>query len=183
MPSIKPQWIASAVAACAVLVTFAFVQQDAGDGDEEPPTASATDSIVQPIAFPHDVHVDDYRMECQYCHYSAERSVDAGMPPVGTCIGCHQVVQGQDNPEEVAKIREYYDAGEPIPWVRVYKVSDHVRFPHMRHVNAGVECQFCHGQVEEMGVVEEVAQPLDMGWCVSCHVERGAARDCTVCHY
>ena len=87
---------------------------------------------------------------------------------------------------EIAKVREYYESGTPIPWKRIYKVRDHVKFPHMRHIAAGVTCQTCHGEVQEMGVLEEVAPEagdLRMGWCVSCHVERGASRDCTVCHY
>ncbi len=173
----------AAVAGVAVLGSLAFVQsQDGEQSGQEPPGADA-DTTVQPIAFPHDIHAGQYQMDCQYCHYSAERSVDAGMPPVATCMGCHQVVAGQNNPQEVAKIREYYNEGEAIPWVRIYKVADHVHFPHMRHVSAGVGCQTCHGEVQEMGVVEEVAQPLSMGWCVSCHRERGANYDCTACHY
>jgi len=150
--------------------------QAGADAQEAAPTQ-------QPIAFPHNVHVDDYQIDCQYCHYSAERSVDAGMPPVGTCMGCHTVIPGSQNPEEIETLREYYNEGEAIPWVRVYKVADHVHFPHLRHVSAGVDCTTCHGQVQEMGLVEEVAQPLSMGWCVSCHEEQGASRDCTVCHY
>lgn len=188
----------------AVLATLAlFLQQ----GDREPPQnglarvamaqeapsqeapaegaaeGAAGDTTQQPIAFPHDIHVTDYQIDCQYCHYSADRSVDAGMPPVGTCMGCHTVIPGSQNPDEVQTLRDFASRGEAIPWVRVYKVADHVHFPHMRHVTAGVECQFCHGQVQEMGVVEEVAQPLSMGWCVSCHEERAVSRDCTVCHY
>lgn len=183
----KTKVIVSLAGVVAVLASVAFVQQEGGeeapqeDAPQETPTAQAR--TEQPIAFPHDIHVAENQIDCQYCHYSAERSVDAGMPPVGTCMGCHTVIAGSENPEEVTALRAYADRGEAIPWVRVYKVADHVHFPHMRHVAAGVECQTCHGQVEEMGVVEELNQPLDMGWCVTCHEERGAARDCTVCHY
>ena len=93
------------------------------------------------------------------------------------------MVQGRNKPEEVAKIREYWNNQEPIEWVRIYKVSDHVKFPHMRHVNAEVDCTECHGQVQEIEIIEEVAQPLGMGWCITCHVEREVRRDCTVCHH
>jgi len=89
-------------------------------------------------------------------------------------------------PAEIQKLAGYAQRGEAIPWVRIYKTRDHVHFPHMRHVNAGVACQTCHGQVQEMGVLSERAPEwggLDMGWCVSCHVQMGAPRDCTVCHY
>ncbi len=83
---------------------------------------------------------------------------------------------------------DFWARREPIPWVRIYKVADHVKFPHMRHVakDAGaLECQECHGVVEEMDVIEEVEQPLKMGWCVECHrkPESDASVDCTVCHY
>lgn len=179
------RWTAAGIAGVLALALVAFAQAR-GDGADQEGGAepeSAPDTIVQPIAFPHDIHAGQYQIDCQYCHYSAERSVDAGMPPVSTCMGCHSVIPGSQNPEEVQKVRDYWNEREAIPWVRVYKVSDHVRFPHMRHVAAGVDCATCHGQVEEMGVVEEVAQPLDMGWCVSCHQEHGASTDCTSCHY
>lgn len=176
------KWTIPAAAALVVAGTLAFAQ---GQGEEaqQPDGEVATDTTVQPVAFPHDLHAGQYRIDCQYCHYSAARSVDAGMPPVATCMGCHQVVPGRNNPQEVAKVREYWQEREPIPWVRVYKVADHAHFPHMRHVSAGVACQTCHGPVEEMGVVETVNQPLEMGWCVSCHRDMGASTDCTACHY
>ena len=83
----------------------------------------------------------------------------------------------------IQKVRDYWTNQEPIPWVRIYKVADHVHFPHMRHVAANVDCTTCHGEVKEMDVIATVNQPLSMGWCVSCHVEQDVRRDCTVCHY
>jgi hypothetical protein len=152
----------------------------------QPASAGPLSSTVQPIAFPHDIHAGTYQMDCQYCHFSAERSVDAGLPPVETCYGCHRLIPGTNNTDEVEKITGYMNRGEPIPWVRIYKISDHAHFPHMRHINAGLECQQCHGEVQEMSVIE-ARDPLwgghNMGWCISCHVQEGAARDCTVCHY
>ena len=179
-------WLTAAVGGILVLGTLAIVgaQDPEAAADHDEPAASAEES--QPIQFAHNIHAGQFQMDCMYCHFSAERSVDAGIPPVETCMGCHRVVQGRNNPEEVAKIHEYYNNGEPIPWKRIYKVSDHVMFPHLRHVAAGVTCQSCHGQVQQMGVLEEMApeaQDLKMGWCITCHVEQGASRDCTVCHY
>lgn len=178
----KKPWVLVTVTSVAVLSTLAFVQTQ----DGEPPPQPQESATVQPIAFPHDTHAGDFQIDCEYCHFSAERSVDAGIPPVATCMGCHTVIQGRNDPEEVNKLREYWQNGESIPWVRIYKVADHVRFPHMRHValDAGnLECQECHGTVEEMEVIEEVEQPLKMGWCVECHKENDASVDCTVCHY
>jgi hypothetical protein len=180
----RPFLLATLVSAAA-LGSTAFVVTQEPDSPAAPAAAPAS-STVQPIAFPHNTHAGQFNIDCQYCHFSAERSVDAGIPPVATCWGCHQIIQGRNNPEEVAKIREYWEAGEPIPWVRIYKVSDHAHFPHMRHVNAGVDCTECHGQVQEIEVIERVApeaKNLGMGWCVSCHVENEVRRDCTVCHY
>jgi hypothetical protein len=137
----------------------------------------------QPIAFPHDRHAGDLQIDCQYCHFSAERSMNAGIPPVATCWGCHQFVPGSENPDQVQILAGYAQRQEPIPWNRIYSVPDHVQFPHMRHIAAGVDCANCHGNVAQMGVIQEVNQTLSMGWCVGCHIENEASRDCTVCHY
>lgn len=187
--------IAAAAAGLAVTGLGASAWQGQGGGQQPAaaPGAAAQeeellpDTTIQPIAFPHDIHAGTYQMECMYCHFSADRSVDAGLPPVQLCAGCHQAIPGTENPEEVAKVMQAWRSQETIPWVRVYKVADHVHFPHMRHVGAAeISCQTCHGPVETMGTIEEqdeAWQGDNMGWCVSCHVERGASRDCTVCHY
>ena len=177
------RWIGASVVALTLLASPAFLHaQESGavvvatDDDGDP---------VQPIAFPHTIHAGEDRIDCQYCHFSAERSVNAGIPPVGTCYGCHQMIRGTDEQQqaEIQKVVDYWTEQEPIPWIRIYKVADHVHFPHMRHIAAGVDCATCHGNVQEMAVIEEVNQPLAMGWCVTCHMERGASRDCAVCHY
>jgi hypothetical protein len=178
----KKPWVLAAATGIAALSALAFVQSQ--EGEAPPPSQTAT--TVQPIAFPHNTHAGDFQIDCQYCHFSAERSVDAGIPSVAACMGCHTVIQGRNKPEEVQKLREFWERGEPIPWVRIYKVPDHVRFPHLRHVAAdagNLACQDCHGTVEEIEIIEEVAQPLKMGWCVSCHRENDVSVDCTVCHY
>ena len=134
----------------------------------------------QPIRFPHGSHVDSLRMNCLYCHYSADKSPDPGLPAVRTCMGCHRIVKATS--PEVQKLARYANSNTPIPWVRVHKLPEYVRFPHMRHVNANVSCQTCHGQVNAMLPVYQF-ESLDMGWCVKCHVERQARYDCAVCHY
>jgi len=183
---IRKQWLAAGLGVIPLVGVVLLAGWQAPEEGQTGQTEPIADDQSQPIQFPHDTHAGQFLIGCQYCHFSAERSVDAGIPPVETCMGCHQVVLGRTNPEEVAKIRAYHDSGTPIPWRRIYKVSDHVKFPHFRHVAAGVTCQTCHGQVQEMGVLETVAPEagnLKMGWCVSCHMERDVSRDCTVCHY
>ncbi len=121
----------------------------------------------QPINFPHPVHVQKAKMNCQYCHFAANKSPDPGMPAVGTCMGCHQVVKTQS--PEIQKLAKYWADKKPVPWVRIHKIPDYVQFPHMRHIKTGVTCQTCHGQVQKMERVYQYSS-LNMGWCVSCHV-------------
>lgn len=139
----------------------------------------------QPIAFPHDLHAGTNKIPCMYCHSSADRSVDAGIPSVQVCAGCHipggQPMVRADRPG-VKQLVAYWQNKQAIPWVRIHDLPDHVHFPHMRHIKAGLQCQTCHGPVQEMKKVEQVA-PLRMGWCIECHKARKARVDCAVCHY
>jgi hypothetical protein len=161
-------------------------------------------SPVQPIKFPHPVHVNTLKINCVFCHFAAFKSPDPGLPAVGTCMGCHLII-GADRPE-IQKLAAFANKKQPVPWVRVHKVPEYVRFPHMRHVNAGVTCQTCHGQINNMPQVFQYAS-LNMGWCVSCHVQgyspaeglkaagyvpdsatialprKKASYDCSNCHY
>jgi len=139
----------------------------------------------QPIAFPHDKHAGNSQIPCEYCHYSVDRSVDAGIPAVQVCAGCH-IAGGaalfRGDSTGIQQLVQYWAEKRPIPWERIYKVADHVHFPHMRHIKAEVECQQCHGTVEEMPVVT-LNQELWMGWCIQCHRENQVRTDCSVCHY
>jgi hypothetical protein len=185
----KKHWLVGGVAGVLALASLAFIRaQDAQQmaaADSPEPYASG-----QPIAFPHNTHAGlepgQLAMDCQYCHFSAERSVDAGIPSVELCAGCHQVIPGANKPEEVAKLMEYWNNRQAIPWVRIYKTPDHAHYPHMRHIAAGLQCQQCHGEVQTMDVIT-APDPLwggkNMGWCIECHRTEGASDDCAVCHY
>ena len=82
----------------------------------------------------------------------------------------------------VKQLVSYWQNKQPIPWVRIHDLPDHVHFPHMRHIKAGLNCQECHGEVQNMAKIEQVA-PLQMGWCVNCHKAKKVRVDCAVCHY
>ena len=144
------------------------------------PTGVARDSTAQPIAFSHAHHVTEVGLDCQFCHAYARRGPVAGIPSVQLCAGCHEVVLS-DAPE-IVKVLDYWENKEPIAWVRVHDLQDYVRFAHKPHIRAGVGCADCHGNVEAMEAAVQV-ESLSMGWCVSCHKERNASRDCLVCHY
>jgi mono/diheme cytochrome c family protein len=135
----------------------------------------------QPIEFSHIVHAGSYRIDCQYCHAGARRSAFAGLPSVERCMGCHKIVAAQGNPE-VQKLQEHWNQKQAIPWVRIHKVPNFVYFPHKRHIAIGLACQTCHGPVETMQRVAQVA-PLSMGWCIECHSRRQAPLDCVMCHH
>lgn len=137
-------------------------------------------SSTQPIAFSHRIHAGDYEMPCLYCHIYADRAPVAGVPPLKTCMGCHELV-ASDRPE-IEKLTSYWTEERPIEWLKVYDLPDFVRFNHKRHVRAGVGCENCHGAVETMDEVRKV-NDLTMGSCVLCHEDRNAEIDCVVCHY
>ena len=164
-------------------------------------SADESDGPEQPIAFYHSVHAGQNQISCQYCHYSADRSVDAGIPSTQLCVGCH--VPGSSGPgaipaqaqlgfpskdrdstwnAEATKLVEYWKRGEAVPWVRTHKIPDHAKFPHYVHVNVGLQCQTCHGPVQEMETMYQFSS-LRMGWCIDCHrgnTELSPAEDATV---
>ncbi len=81
-------------------------------------------------------------------------------------MNCHNQVL-KDDPR-LALIRESAQSGKPIPWVQVHKVPDYVYFNHSVHVDRGISCVHCHGEINKM---EEVyhAKPLSMTFCLDCH--------------
>lgn len=121
---------------------------------------------IQPVAFDHSLHVSQLGMDCRYCHTYVDRSHESNVPASSTCMNCHNQIQ-IDSPA-LAPIRESYHSGEPVPWVRVHMVPDYVYFNHAVHVNRGISCVECHGQVNEMEVVHQ-AKSLSMAFCLDCH--------------
>lgn len=134
----------------------------------------------QPIKFSHRVHAGDNNIPCRFCHIYATRSRVSGVPSVQRCMGCHSSIR-KDSPE-IKKLYSYWEAKKPIPWVKIYDLPDYIYFPHNRHVNGGVKCKECHGDIEKMEKVRKVSY-LVMGWCLSCHSKRnGPTDDCWECH-
>ncbi|MCP4121661.1 MAG: c-type cytochrome [Bacteroidetes bacterium] len=135
----------------------------------------------QPIKFSHALHAGENQIDCKYCHSGAEKSKHSYIPSTTVCMNCHKYVQegpkyGKD---EIAKIYastgwdpktlQFTNAPKPVEWIRIHQLPDHVYFNHSQHVKVGgLECQTCHGNVQEMEVVQQFA-PLSMGWCVNCH--------------
>lgn len=141
----------------------------------------------QPIFFRHDVHAGQYKIDCQYCHYSVAAASEPGIPSMQTCMGCHLAIGGTDSTHrvEIRKLRTAWNEQRPVEWVRVHTLAKHAHFPHMRHVKAmgPKACGTCHGDVARMPQVFKANNINNMGFCISCHVERNVNRDCTSCHY
>lgn len=146
---------------------------------------------VQPIHYSHKIHAGDNGIDCNFCHSSARTSQTAGIPALNVCMSCHKNISevSEDTAtDEYSKefydgeIAKLYDAvgwdveqqaytGEtkPVKWVRIHNLPDFAYFNHSQHVSvAGIACQTCHGEVQEMEVMEQFA-PLTMGWCIDCH--------------
>ncbi len=136
----------------------------------------------QPIPFDHSLHAGKYQINCMYCHNAVERSRHATVPALNVCMNCHRNV-ALDKPL-IQKITASYNAKESIPWEKVHLLPDFVKFNHKRHVARGVQCQTCHGQVEQMKTMYQY-QTLSMGWCIDCHrrPENNAPTNCDTCHY
>jgi len=136
----------------------------------------------QPIAFSHKLHAGVNGVDCNYCHSSARHSKHSGIPSANVCMNCHTYIsEGPSGTEEIQKIydavgfdadsRTYIEGYEkkPIKWVRIHNLPDHAYFNHSQHVVAGgLECQECHGPVEDMEVLYQYSE-LTMGWCIECH--------------
>ncbi|MDP2336457.1 MAG: cytochrome c3 family protein [Bacteroidota bacterium] len=125
----------------------------------------------QPIKFSHKVHAGANKIDCMYCHHTAEFNKSAGIPAMGLCMNCHMIVRegARSGKFEIAKVLEANETQKPVVWVRVHNLPDHVFFSHAQHVGiAKIDCQKCHGQVQEMDILKQ-SSDLSMGWCINCH--------------
>ena len=136
---------------------------------------------VQPIAFPHNVHLAN-GLQCVFCHAGVDQGPDAAIPGVSVCMTCHIAI-ATDKPE-VKKVAAYQTRGEDIPWQRVYgfEPSAHVKFNHAPHIKAGVDCATCHGDMSKVTVAQRTVNHT-MGFCITCHQQNKAPLDCVTCHY
>lgn len=193
-PATTPIWKAFAKNQFLVLVTSIFLLLSAGyfvygwmmqvgvDQNYEP---------VQPIHYSHRIHAGSNGIDCKYCHSAARVSKNAGIPSLNVCMNCHKNISEVSDTTataehskafydgEIAKLyaavgwdkatQKYTGKTQPVKWVRIHNLPDFVYFNHSQHVSvAGIECQTCHGPVEEFELMKQFS-PLTMGWCVDCH--------------
>ncbi|WP_428262877.1 cytochrome c3 family protein [Haliangium sp.] len=120
----------------------------------------------QPVPYSHALHVGQLGLDCRYCHNTVERSGHAAIPPVATCMNCHQGIHPDS--QRLEPVRAAYTDGVPLAWVRVNDLPDYVYFNHSAHVTRGIGCESCHGRVDLMEKVYQ-AEALNMEWCLNCH--------------
>ncbi len=150
---------------------------------------------VQPIHYSHRIHAGDNGIDCKFCHSSSRVSKNAGIPSLNVCMNCHKSIYevapetqaeglaeyGVDYNLEIKKLydavgwddaeQKYTGKTSPVKWIQIHKLPDFAYFNHSQHVIVGgVECQTCHGPVEDMEIVSQHS-PLTMGWCINCHRE------------
>lgn len=150
-----------------------------------PYAGDVDDPVQQPVELDHRHHVRDDGIDCVYCHSTVETEASAGIPSTERCMGCHGQIW-PDSPE-VEPVRASWRTGQPLRWRRVTSVPAYVYFHHGVHVQAGVPCAACHGDVAAMARVVRV-QGMTMSFCLDCHRRRQGGRaisrltTCTACH-
>jgi len=131
-----------------------------------PYTTEQNVPFAQPVPFSHQHHVSGLGLYCRYCHTSVEKSSFAGLPPTETCMTCHSQVW-KDAPL-LAPVRESLATQQPLHWKRVNQLPDFVFFNHSIHVQKGIGCSTCHGEVDQMPITWK-DKSLYMRWCLDCH--------------
>jgi hypothetical protein len=171
-----------------ILLTLLFLA--AGITAQQPaPTPSAKKMVpdnpsehtppAQPIPYSHKKHLS-FGMQCKDCHTNPEPGKLMTFPAASKCMECHVTI-AKDSPS-IQKLAEYAKSQKPIPWVRVYTVLPGVAWNHRSHLQAGVKCETCHGQVSQMEAMSEVTSVTTMYSCLSCHELSHAKSACDTCH-
>lgn len=154
---------------------------------------------VQPIGYSHKLHAGDLQVQCTYCHFAAERSRHAGIPPLNVCMNCHsgvtatlaavkleeQKAQQQNRarqPVESPELRKLYDAlaldktlapiSGKVPKPIAWKqIHKLPDFVYFDHRAHVAATVRCQTCHGPIETMERVRQyeTLTMGWCVNCH--------------
>lgn len=178
--------IAAMATACVLAITFPLSSAGAGQ--------SATPAIVQqvvpdnpaphpapeqPLPYSHKTHLA-LGLQCAGCHTNPDPGKLMTYPATATCMACHHSIA--KNKPAIRKLAAFAKSGQPVPWVRVYRVLPGVNWSHRKHLDAGLKCQMCHGQVAEMETMSEATSVTTMGVCLHCHMQNNAPTVCETCH-
>ena len=134
---------------------------------------------TQPIPFSHSVHIA-LELGCESCHTNPIASRERGLPETATCMACHSTIAAEA--PAIRTLAGHAAANTPVPWQRVYELLPGVTWGHGPHLEAGIDCASCHGNVAELEIMRVTTSVTAMASCISCHQEQNASSDCTVCH-
>ncbi len=133
----------------------------------------------QPIPFSHRIHAAEKGISCVFCHSGAIDTDVAGIPPLETCMLCHSKII--THYPQIAQLRESYANKVPVEWKRINILQEFAFFSHQSHIQSGVDCGKCHGDVKQMDRII-MKKPFQMGFCVQCHRDTEVSHDCLMCH-
>jgi hypothetical protein len=122
--------------------------------------------LDQPIPFSHKHHAYELGIDCRFCHTGVETGAVAGLPTTEVCMTCHSQIW--TNSPLLEPLRQSWESGTPLQWVKVNHVPDFVYFDHSIHIDRGINCNTCHGPVQEMQITSK-GQTFHMSWCLECH--------------
>lgn len=175
-----------AAAALAAALFFPILpvkaQQSAatpGAAKEVPDNVAEHTPPAQPIPYSHKLHLA-MGLECGMCHTNPAPGNLMTFPATSTCMSCHMTVA--TNRPAIQKLASYAKSGQPVPWVRVYSITKGVNWSHRKHLDAGMKCETCHGQVAEMPAMFQATSVTSMGVCINCHKLNNAPTVCETCH-
>ncbi|MEQ1946250.1 MAG: cytochrome c3 family protein, partial [Bryobacteraceae bacterium] len=174
---LRSAYLLVAMAAGVTLISNVRAQQ--APKQEVPNNIAIPAAPEQPLPFNHKAHVSR-GVQCTLCHVNPDPGAQMTLPATTVCMGCHQNV-AKDRPS-IIKLAALANSNTPIPWVRVYQITQGVTWTHRKHLQAGLQCVMCHGAVGEMETMSQATAVLAMGSCINCHQSHNAPVVCQTCH-
>lgn len=157
-----------------------------------------------PIRFSHNIHVEGEELECTDCHGSVTNSVrssDVNLPEESTCFDCHEPNDAMEDPDEAdppaecstchpGYVADFPDGTEDFTETHLARLAPptpeipapHLKFNHKTHLDKGVQCSTCHGDVGKLDLATRDNAMPTMGTCLSCHDGKQAPAECRTCH-
>ncbi len=179
-----PLVLAAQALAALLFIAFGLAAQQATQSQtvkqEVPNNLAPPSPPVQPIPYSHKKHLA-LGLQCQFCHTNPDPGNQMSFPANSKCMSCHATI-AKGKPA-IRKLAQLAKSQEPIPWVRVYVVPSFVHWNHRAHLEAGMKCEMCHGQVAQMDVMAEVTIVTSMFGCINCHELHNAKTGCDTCHH
>lgn len=130
-------------------------------------------SLDQPVPFSHKHHVGELGLDCRFCHPNATRSNFVDIPATEICMTCHSQIW--TNSPLLQPVRDSYASGTPIKfkngdpgWNQVHKLPEFVYFDHSIHIDRGISCNVCHGDIADETLTRKNIV-FSMAWCLNCH--------------